>query len=90
MMKTIRFCYNGKIVDKNCELFINEPRRYKMITKKIRIANIEIFMKNKFGIDYTFLKSMCEEYARRDAIMLDAEINGPIHGLGFEEMDSYI
>ncbi len=91
MMKTIRFSYNGKIIDKNSDLLLNEPRKYKSLNKKITIINIEDFMKHKFGIEYKYLKYLCEFHARKNAIILDAVINGPIEGDGFEERNnSYI
>ena len=90
-MKRLRFYYQGVVIDKNSELLINEPRRYKMITEKIPITDIENFMKNKFGIDYSYLKYICELHARQNAIILDAIVNGPINGEGFEEdNNSYI
>jgi hypothetical protein len=90
-MKRLRFYYQGIVIDKNSELLINEPRRYKMITEKNPITDIEDFMKNKFGMEYKYLKYLCEFHARKNAIILDAIINGPIEGDGFEEdNNSYI
>ena len=86
--KTIRFYHNksGKILEKNSELFIDEPRRFKSLTRKSSINNIEQFMKNKFGVDYYEVIYFCEEDARTRAVILDAILNDPTLFKSFDEI----
>ena len=86
--KTIRFYHNktGRIVEKNSELFIDEPRRYKSMVGKLSINNIEKFMKNKFGMKYSDIIYVCEEDARIKAVILDAILNDPTICKSFDEI----
>ncbi len=80
-MKTVRFSYNNTILNKNDELHVDEPRRFKTLKKVVKIEDIDNYIKVRYGYIY---KHDSEEFARWTAIVLDALINSP----RFDEEDN--
>lgn len=74
-MKTVRFSYNNRILNKDAELYINEPRRFKTlnININIKIEDMDKYMRVRYGNWYKY----SEEFARLKAVVLDALINSP-------------
>lgn len=73
-MKSVRFAYKNKIVNKNAELFIDEPRRFKSLKHVFNIEDVDVYIKIRYGYLY---KYHSEEFARFRALVLDALINSP-------------
>ena len=73
-MKSVRFSYNNTILNKNDELYIDEPRRFKSLKRSFVIEDIDSYIKVRYGYIY---KHRSEEFARWTALVLDALINSP-------------